>query len=643
MCWVFSSSLSWGQEHPPQRVDSIPGFINDSIRINPLVKPPQEVNDMRRTNKKILRDLKSEQFYDSLYRKSQRNLFTKTLYDLIFKSGQNPSGKMKLDSVISIESEKPFAPYEDLIINNIRIKTLNIYGGSVTDTTYTPLSWFEKTVNSLHVTTKSFTIKQNLLFKPGDYVNAVKLSNNERLLRQLPFIHDARIYIEPVKDCPNEVNILVITQDNWSILPGGSVNGRTRFRVSLNEKNLAGLGHQFKNTAFYDEERDQMWGYEGDYYVNNILGTFIDGRVTYNNRWDRKGIISNIERPFIVNEISNVGQAKFEHQTRVNDFYFYEKDTTYDDLTYDYLETDFWYGHSFGIIQSSLKNPTQLMISARTKYRTYHTRPEGVSADSLYYFHDSRIYLFSINFLRSNFIKGTRIYGYGRTEDVPYGFQLTFTSGYQFQEYDLNRPYTGFLFSRSLYQPNKGYLYYSFAIGTFWNNGQMQDGVFSFNNRLFSKYIKWRKYGIRHFFNLNYTYGINQLGEASITINRDQNLGGIKTSNRAGIQRLTVNYETVLFSPSTYAGFQFALFSFADLAVLADRFPMRISPEAYLGLGFGARLVNEKLIFSNFEIKLAYYPVIPKDERSFIADLDSYPEPRFDNFTEVKPRVVPFR
>ena len=51
-------------------------------------------------------------------------------------------------------------------------------------------------------------------------------------------------------------------------------------------------------------------------------------------------------------------------------------------------------------------------------------------------FHNRKIGLVSLGLYNEKFYTGRYIYGYGRTEDVPYGYNLTLTSGYLSCEFD---------------------------------------------------------------------------------------------------------------------------------------------------------------------------------------------------------------
>ena len=59
-----------------------------------------------------------------------------------------------------------------------------------------------------------------------------------------------------------------------------------------------------------------------------------------------------------------------------------------------------------------------------------------MTADHNRRFHDRTLLLSSVSFTRSNFRKGRLVFGYGQTEDVPYGILATLTGGAEIGEFD---------------------------------------------------------------------------------------------------------------------------------------------------------------------------------------------------------------
>ena len=97
-------------------------------------------------------------------------------------------------ALLNVRSEVYFLPYQGKIIRRIIIKR---YGfDKIFSDTSTRLSYLgTKILNSLHTNTREEVIRNNLFIKEKTSINAYKLADNERYLRSLEFMQDARIII----------------------------------------------------------------------------------------------------------------------------------------------------------------------------------------------------------------------------------------------------------------------------------------------------------------------------------------------------------------------------------------------------------------------------------------------------------------
>jgi outer membrane protein assembly factor BamA len=103
--------------------------------------------------------------------------------------------------------------------------------------------------NSLHINTKEYVVLDNLTFSENDTVTQKDLDESQRLLRAVPYIRDAKIYVaekDPQADVdPTVESVVVETWDNWSLLPTASLSssgGDTRYSFGIKEDNLLGTG-----------------------------------------------------------------------------------------------------------------------------------------------------------------------------------------------------------------------------------------------------------------------------------------------------------------------------------------------------------------------------------------------------------------
>ena len=67
------------------------------------------------------------------------------------------------------------------------------------------------------------------------------MMDNERLLRSLPFLKDARILITPRPLNEQIVDVLVLTQDVFSIGVTGGIGSLNKGEVGFYDKNILGL------------------------------------------------------------------------------------------------------------------------------------------------------------------------------------------------------------------------------------------------------------------------------------------------------------------------------------------------------------------------------------------------------------------
>ncbi len=158
--------------------------------------------------------------------------------------------------------QNPF--YEDKI-GNIYLEKKELYD---TNTKYPIVNFVLKILNAIHINTKDYVVKNEILFYPGDTVDELLLEETERNLRNLGIFSSVVVQL----DSNNDVDI--ITQDSWSLKPsilldiGGSeksIGGR------LNETNLFGTNTNISAEAVYRTRNDTKWGYGFSIQNNRIF------------------------------------------------------------------------------------------------------------------------------------------------------------------------------------------------------------------------------------------------------------------------------------------------------------------------------------------------------------------------------------
>lgn len=167
----------------------------------------------------------------------------------------------------------------DFFTFEIYVKTLRVFGESVNDTAR-KAQGFEKFFSALHTNTRESIIRKSfLLFHTGDIIDADRLRDNERVMRNSTILHDARILVVPDEQYPNLVDLLVITQDIWSLIPDVNFGGFDRYDLSINQVNFRGLGHSWRNTFYINQKESPKLEYATTYTIPYIGRSFITGQL----------------------------------------------------------------------------------------------------------------------------------------------------------------------------------------------------------------------------------------------------------------------------------------------------------------------------------------------------------------------------
>ncbi|HVZ26107.1 MAG TPA: hypothetical protein VG842_08635, partial [Sediminibacterium sp.] len=130
----------------------------------------------------------------------------------------------------AVKNEAAFAPYRGRIIRNIRVRNVD-FSHSVNDTMLEVENIFSTTGNKLHPHTREKVVQRNLFFAKGDTLYPSLLADNERYLRDLSFLQDARILVNAIPGQNDSVDITVYTKDVFPA--GGSVDEGTEKMASF--------------------------------------------------------------------------------------------------------------------------------------------------------------------------------------------------------------------------------------------------------------------------------------------------------------------------------------------------------------------------------------------------------------------------
>ncbi|MEI7829547.1 MAG: hypothetical protein WCI31_07245 [Prolixibacteraceae bacterium] len=559
-----------------------------------------------------------------------KNNFTKNLLGYFITSQQT--------SVVQsgVKSISYFSQFKGKKIIDIRFFRLYPFGTSMTDTTIVPQKWIEKTGNRLHMNTTKSKLRMQLLFKTGDLVNPLLMAENEKLMRDLNYLEDVSIILEPVENNSEEVKIVVITKDKFEYAFNLNLSTNNSDVEVINE-NMFGLGHRLNLGMAQQNVYFPQMGLYFSYHVNNILGHFINSTIGYSDTYLKKGWNISAEREFLTSMEENAGGFSLENISRYNRIS--ENHPIALDSTIAYSSSDFWFLHAFQNVRFP-RNKTMLSI------RYYHQKINLTNSTSFVqsqFFRNHDFVITGVSFSRRNLYKNNQIYGYGVTEDIPYGHYYEIAGGLDKSQYGI-WPYLSLSLSNSFIDKEGRYYSGRLAFDGFLDNGIIKQGTILASANFFSN--KFYAFGdpFREFLKIEFLGGINRFKEEFLTINGQYGIRDFYTSDLKGRNRLKFNFETVRYLKLNFYNFKFTNYLFTDFAFLSDSPKTLLNNDFYIGIGAGLRIYNESLVFKIVDIRLTWFPATPPEGISpFGTNLQGLTKSRFDDFLGRKTEVIRYQ
>lgn len=565
-------------------------------------------------------------FLDSLKEKAAKRNLTRKLYEIVVVSpgiseNKNVSGK----------SESQYSEYTGHKIRKIDVTRLSVFGSDIDNPAAYKGYRTQNLLNKTHVNTLDPVIRNNLLFEPGDTLSPILLSDNERLLRELSFIDDARINVIPVSE--EEVDIQVITKDVYSLGGEYSPSGLTRGKVSIFENNIFGLGHELGFEMPFDGDKPDSPGFGVHYLVDNLARSFVNLRVFYHDGIGEESYGIDLSRKFMSSSTKYAGGVSIRHMYRFEDL-----DTMNTPEPLKYNLQDYWLSRSFLLDPETV---TRFILSARYTNNNVLDRP-FIHPDSYHPLQKYRMFLGSLALTRQRFYKTNLVYGYGRTEDVPYGSLVKVTLGKEINEFK-RRSYAGSEISFGKSFSGFGFLHSSAGFGSYLNGKETEQGILYIRTRYFSNLLPLGRNMIRNFVRLDFTRGFDRNLDEYLNYYSDNGFSGFRNDSVQGRQRINLGLETVVFSPVNVNGFRFAFFGFADISSLSGTNEILSKGTGLSGIGLGLRVRNDNLIFNTFQVRIGFFPDPPPYSRINNITVSGEQPLRMEDFETGPPSPIPYR
>lgn len=570
------------------------------------------------------------------------------------KLGKSISADPVIDSGPVIKAN-PYIPFKGKVIRHIKIVRLG-FERDVNDTTRYHNSFGAIAANAFHKKTTAHVIANNLFFDAGDRLNPYLMADNEKFLRDQAYLQDALLLVEPVEGNPYMVDVLVMVKDVFSLGGGANISSLSLMSFDIKEENLRGSGTKLQLMALYDAERRPRTGFGAELLKRNLGGSFINVTAGFKSFYD--AVISDrseetrlyvaLDKPFITPYMHWVGGISWAYNHTKNN---YVPDSLYErTFRYSYQRADGWLGYTFGSSSHQWKKQdgrTKALIALRGLWQHFDHLPLKAKDTFDYRLANVGGLLTSISVFRQNFTRADFIYGFGRNEDLPEGFDLSLVAGWVGRQDSAGaqlsgRPYYALDGQRTHLNKKGFFSSFTLRIGGYVKDGKIEDADILAGVEHFTRKKKIRpQWYYRQFYSFSFTRQLNtsQL-QQPLFLNSVFGLPYFDNGNIRADMRATVKAESVFYNLRSFWGFRLAPFVFTDLCLVKEAGSSLQKSDLYAALGAGIRTRNESLVFGTLELKAFYFPRTVGDMSNFRVQLGSNIRFRYNNVLVKKPDFI---
>jgi hypothetical protein len=543
--------------------------------------------------------------YKRIKKVAYKRKFSKFLYQVVFID-PSPLKYEKKPLSDAQKKKDPNLKYQGSIIRSVTILVMDPFGHSANDTSRTEINQLQKLGNRAHIVTQKRIVGNILLFGKNEKVELLKISESERLLREMRYITDARIYLTNAQRRSDSVDVLVIVHDKWTLEPTLSL-GTTGGKIRLRDRNLGGLGQTYEQRYGYDINKGNS--FRSNYFISNIRHSFISTNLFYTYTKDIQQAGAGFDRGFYSVLTKFAGGASFVKTW--NEFRYF--DTTLREIQaekMDFYKTDFWLASAISLnIGKRINRPGSKLIGAvRYTDTRFQSRP-SFSIDTARTNVNSSLQLVSIGYSLRKYYKDQFIYRFGANEDVPEGAVVQMIFGNSYKEGRGASNYAGVELSQGKHY-KLGYLSGNFSVGTLYRQGEKSNTTINAGIYYFSNLSLERRWYIRQFVNLKFIKGFNKSPYERTTLRSDE-MYGFNSGTITGTGKMLLNLETVMYAPYNLIGFRFAPVVFIGFGMLETDNLRLVKSPLYQSYSVGVLVRNESLLNSSFEITVGMYPNMP--------------------------------
>lgn len=426
---------------------------------------------------------------------------------------------------------------EPLSIGAIHITRLPIFDESNPDEDWLLFRW----ANAIHILTRKATVEQQLLFSSGDQADQQLLEESERLLRQQGYFYDADI--RPVSLCGQQVDIEVITRDNWSLTPSlafDRAGGENTYSVGLRDANLLGYGKLLAISDGRDTERSST---ELLYQDNNLFGTRMRNSLSLVNSSDGDTRALAVDLPFFALDSRRAWALRGRDEERIDSQYFRSEEVS--EVRHEIRDFEFEWGMSRGL-QEGMARRWWLGL----RYQEDIFKAADVLPPPANFPRDREmVYPFiALQLLEDNFVTAFNLDQIYRTEDLHLGRDLQLEIGYAARSFgsDSDRLLMRADYTDTLHYDQDSLWQHALHLEGVYNQDSdaAEDLLLSYENRYFRRQTRHRSFFAR----LQAVYSKNLNSHRQVVLGGANGARAFESQLQTGDRRLLLTLEERLYS-----------------------------------------------------------------------------------------------
>ena len=465
--------------------------------------------------------------------------------------------------------------------------------------------------------TTNRTILHNLFFSAGDTLYPYLIADNEKFLRELTYLQDVKILPVEITDDTTQLDISIIWKDLFPIGGSAAMGSLKNISFEVNNDNLFGHGDRLQLFTSYDKDRKPNWGSGMIFTKRNIGGSFVNLSLGFqtlapafnSGRREEREMLLRADLPLVSPYHAFTGSFEVSKRQTQNG---YLTDSIYfRDFNYAYSNTDAWIGYNIGAkkrLTENLQTRKRKFISLRTMNRFFSVIPDFFKNNYHPSYANVKGILGAFSIFEQDYYHTNFLYGFGRNEDVPEGFNISIITG-MVQHNQTSRPYAGFEYNREYFSNQKNYVNYTIKFSSYLHERNLQDISLFTHLEYFTRLrtIRESRWYSRLFFSGSVTQQLNTVFNEPLRLVSDFGIPELNIFDIKGSTRISSNFETVFYNTTRTFGFSFAPFVFSNFTYIKPiGIPIK-SGDVYTSIGGGCRTRNENLVFGTMELKVFYH------------------------------------